>query len=87
MEWSLLWLYIEGRKLSRVFNALGRIFAINIVKAALGRNSDVNFRRAVLETCSVMWNFGIKSEFAVAPRKNTKILDWFGWSQDLPNVY
>jgi hypothetical protein len=62
-------------KLSRIFTAVGRHFGVNIVKAALGRNSDGNIKRFALEECSTMWNLDIKSEFAAAPRRNTKILD------------
>jgi hypothetical protein len=53
---------IHSRKLSRIFTAVGRSFGINIV-------------RAVLEACSAMWNIDIKSEFIVAQRNVTKILD------------
>jgi hypothetical protein len=62
-------------------------FDINLVRAAfgeilmltwgatLGRNFDVNIRKAAWEACSAVWNLGTNSASALGPIKTTENLD------------
>jgi hypothetical protein len=58
------------------------------VKVALvqGEISSATNGSAAWEACSVTWNLGINSAFALGPRKTTANLDRVGQSQDLPDA-
>jgi hypothetical protein len=68
-------------------SSLSLNFDVNIVLSTDGRSFYVNIGRAAGKECSVTWNLGTNSPFALGPRKITENLDRAGWSQDLPGAY
>jgi hypothetical protein len=52
----------------------------------IGISRPVTFGRAACEACSVTWNLGANSAFALEPRKTTENLDRVGRLQDLPDT-